>query len=283
VCVPVFPGVCTNDTTYDRQWLLSDERGSIITITDDAGDIVDNDGDSFDDINTYDEYGRPGSDNVGRFQYAGRIYLPVAGLYNNRARVYDPGTGRFLQTDPIGQAGGLNIYAYTGADPVNFTDPSGLAPCFDVNNCGMPLITVQRGSNGQLFLVSSPVSNGGIGQVPDENMPLGVYSLRMIIQSVSAIGTYCNNVRRVAAAAGWAGRNGGTIQLLGVGVSIIGLGIASTGPAGAIPGGITGIAGLSITAAGLIMEEGGPIVESIANWELTNGLCQQTRLRGTMT
>ncbi|WP_255466961.1 hypothetical protein [Hyphobacterium sp. CCMP332] len=37
MCVPVFPGGCTNYTTYDRQWLLSDERGSVITITDDAG------------------------------------------------------------------------------------------------------------------------------------------------------------------------------------------------------------------------------------------------------
>jgi uncharacterized protein RhaS with RHS repeats len=38
----------------------------------------------------------------------------------------DPATGRFLQTDPIGMAGGMNLYAYAGGDPVNRTDPSGL-------------------------------------------------------------------------------------------------------------------------------------------------------------
>lgn len=42
-------------------------------------------------------------------------------------RYYDPAAGRFLTRDPIGYAGGINLYAYTGNDPVNRADPSGLA------------------------------------------------------------------------------------------------------------------------------------------------------------
>jgi len=38
-------------------------------------------------------------------------------------RYYDPETGRFLLRDPIGYAGGLNLYGYTGNNPVNFVDP----------------------------------------------------------------------------------------------------------------------------------------------------------------
>jgi hypothetical protein len=43
-----------------------------------------------------------------------------------RNRYYDPNTGRFTQEDPIGLAGGLNLYGFAGGDPVNFSDPFGL-------------------------------------------------------------------------------------------------------------------------------------------------------------
>ena len=45
-----------------------------------------------------------------------------------RARYYHPGMGRFISQDPIGFGGGSNFYAYCMNDPINFTDPSGLAP-----------------------------------------------------------------------------------------------------------------------------------------------------------
>ena len=47
------------------------------------------------------------------------------------ARYYDPTLGRFLSPDPIGHAGGLNLYGYCGNDPVNTVDPSGLAPWYE--------------------------------------------------------------------------------------------------------------------------------------------------------
>jgi RHS repeat-associated protein len=42
------------------------------------------------------------------------------------ARYYDPATGRFLQRDPIGTAGGLNVYSYVESNPMSHLDPSGL-------------------------------------------------------------------------------------------------------------------------------------------------------------
>ena len=47
------------------------------------------------------------------------------------ARWYDPLTGRFLQRDPIGLAGGINVYAYTANNPTVLVDPSGMGPRWD--------------------------------------------------------------------------------------------------------------------------------------------------------
>ena len=43
-------------------------------------------------------------------------------------RYYDPGAGKFINRDPIGYEGGANLYGFCGGNPVNESDPSGLAP-----------------------------------------------------------------------------------------------------------------------------------------------------------
>jgi RHS repeat-associated protein len=52
-----------------------------------------------------------------------------SGLQYLRNRYFDASTGRFTQQDPIGLAGGLNLYGFAQGDPVNFGDPLGLGPC----------------------------------------------------------------------------------------------------------------------------------------------------------
>jgi RHS repeat-associated protein len=53
-------------------------------------------------------------------------------------RWYDPALGRFLQRDPIGIYGGLNVYSYEGASPVNGADPLGLAQAADALSPPVP-------------------------------------------------------------------------------------------------------------------------------------------------
>lgn len=49
------------------------------------------------------------------------------GTSYNYFRDYDPSTGRYIQSDPIGLVGGVNTNGYVGGDPVNWIDPMGLA------------------------------------------------------------------------------------------------------------------------------------------------------------
>ena len=60
------------------------------------------------------------------FTYTGREWDKETGLYYYRARYYDPKVGRFISKDPIGLAGGINLYSYVGNNPVNWIDPLGL-------------------------------------------------------------------------------------------------------------------------------------------------------------
>ena len=45
-----------------------------------------------------------------------------------RNRLYDPATGRWTQEDPIGVAGGVNLYQFNGNNPATYTDPFGFCP-----------------------------------------------------------------------------------------------------------------------------------------------------------
>jgi RHS repeat-associated protein len=70
-----------------------------------------------------------GSTITNNLRFAGQYYDDESGLHYNWHRYYDPTTGRYLRTDPLGFMGGdANLYAYVWNDPVNWSDPSGLIP-----------------------------------------------------------------------------------------------------------------------------------------------------------
>lgn len=67
-----------------------------------------------------------GIDLVFDLRFAGQRYDQASGLHYNYFRDYDPATGRYTQSDPIGLMGGVSTYGYVGGNPLSLTDPSGL-------------------------------------------------------------------------------------------------------------------------------------------------------------
>ncbi|MCQ3979337.1 MAG: hypothetical protein DPW09_38445 [Anaerolineae bacterium] len=109
------------------QFYLSDTLGSVRQVVNAQGQV--------ELTRRYDPFGGLQSEvGIGRSAYgfAGEEQDPESGQLFLRARTYNPGTGRFLQADPV--MGALNDprmlhhYAYAFNNPVNYTDSSGLMP-----------------------------------------------------------------------------------------------------------------------------------------------------------
>jgi RHS repeat-associated protein len=69
------------------------------------------------------------NDQIGAESWNGSLIdgmRDATGQMYMRNRYYDPASGRFTQEDPIGIAGGLNVYGFAGGDPVSYSDPYGL-------------------------------------------------------------------------------------------------------------------------------------------------------------
>jgi len=116
-------GVLTSGGQY---YVNPDHLGAPLTVTDATGQIV-----WRWDRDPYGN-GKPNENpnGVGAFTYnlrfPGQYYDKETELHYNYFRDYNPKTGRYAQTDPIGLDGGVNLYGYVEGNPIPFDDKSGL-------------------------------------------------------------------------------------------------------------------------------------------------------------
>jgi RHS repeat-associated protein len=125
--VEVSGGVMTKYLPGDAQrigsstfWLHRDHLGSVRVATDAAGAVVHRAnyrpfGERLVSISTMPE----------SKAFIGERLDDETGLTYLHARYYDPVLARFLQADPIGVTGGLNLYSYSANNPINASDPFG--------------------------------------------------------------------------------------------------------------------------------------------------------------
>lgn len=61
------------------------------------------------------------------YRFSSKEYHPLSGTYHYGRRYYDPNLQRWLNEDPLGESGGINLYGFVGNNPLSLIDPWGLS------------------------------------------------------------------------------------------------------------------------------------------------------------
>lgn len=119
--------VATVSASGAIHYIHTDHLGTPRAATTPGGDVVWNWISSpFGDTAPNEDVDGDGNTFTLNLRFPGQYFDEETELHYNYFRDYDPGTGRYVQSDPIGLQGGLNIYAYVGDNPLKNIDPYGL-------------------------------------------------------------------------------------------------------------------------------------------------------------
>jgi RHS repeat-associated protein len=123
-------GLTARYSGTSEEYYVFDTRGSVAERINSSGGIDTNlDTDAFGAVASSASF----TDPFGYGAQNGYYTDQSTGLILTTLRYYDPGNGRFLNRDPIGAAGGINVYGYCGNNAESYYDPLGL---FDISIFG---------------------------------------------------------------------------------------------------------------------------------------------------
>ncbi len=157
--------------------IFTDHLGTPLCVADPAGSVAwSGVTDSYGDVSVH------GDRSLCQWRFPGQYEDTETGLYYNRFRYYDPGSGNYISGDPLGLAGGLAIHGYV-SDPLTWIDPLGLigrasALAQGLDHANMPSISreaipfseLNAGSRGRAWseIQSDGASNLGWRQLDDQ-------------------------------------------------------------------------------------------------------------------
>jgi len=114
----------------------------------------------------------PASTVTNNLRFSSQYFDAESGLHYNTMRYYDPVAGRYVNRDPIGELGGVNLYGFVGNDGINSIDLLGLIYEFKVGECEAFIFIGHLNDKKFVDWDQDPCSIGGaVGCWPGPNNP----------------------------------------------------------------------------------------------------------------
>jgi RHS repeat-associated protein len=156
-------------------------------------------------------------------RFPGQYYDLETNLHYNYFRNYDPSTGRYLQSDPVGLVGGMNTYGYAYQNPLIHTDPLGLwvpqliGAAVNLSFEGYQQYQSGQIDGGRLFMAAATGALGGFGSTAAKAIFFGAAAgaTNAAYQEAAGGNTDCIDSSKVIRSAALGGAGGLVGQRIG--------------------------------------------------------------------
>jgi len=170
-------GITVNAPSLSLYYLETDQLGTPRMASDAANHTVwrwDRT-DPFGDNAANDDADGDGHHTPVNLRFPGQYFDAETGLHYNTFRDYDPTTGRYVESDPIGLRGGVNTYAYVTNNPISKIDPLGLISIEFIREIGKIYVYDDFGEFLFECKAANNVTSASKGPWPMGFFPYGYY------------------------------------------------------------------------------------------------------------